>query len=173
MTDASQYLLELARRAAQPYAKLSTIRVATVTGSAAKDLSDFNSDIDMTMYYEGSLPDEVVLHDIRRQLNGSECKWVIGDREAGYFAEAYHIEGVEVQIGHTTIEAWEETMAQVLKSFGWTAYKLKNAPRKSTIWPHDLQMLVIARMLEPGFSGRVCNLVTIFLYPLGRGVIGA
>lgn len=115
MTEASHYLVALARRLAQPYTELPQARAAMVTGSAAKGLSDFYSDIDMTIYYEAELPDEETLHTIRRGHDGSERKWTIGNRTEGDFVEAYHLNGIEVQIGHTTIAAWEAAIAQVLE----------------------------------------------------------
>ncbi len=116
MTDASNYLYLLAQKITYPYTKLPTLRSAMITGSVAKGLSDYYSDIDMTFYYEDSLPDEETLTTIREENGGSERKWVIGDRETGSFAEAFHIDGIEVQIGHTTIESWEKSIAEVLEN---------------------------------------------------------
>lgn len=115
MTQASDYLVQLATRLTKPYTRLPTLRAAMLTGSAAKGLADFYSDIDMTYYYEGTLPDEETLGAIREQNGGSPRKWVIGDRKTGSFAEAYHIDGIEVQIGHTTIASWEASIKSVLE----------------------------------------------------------
>ncbi|MGB0386510.1 MAG: hypothetical protein ACPGWR_17010 [Ardenticatenaceae bacterium] len=115
MTEASQYLLALAQDIAEPYSELPMTRAVMVTGSVAKGLSDFYSDIDMTIYYEDELPDEEALHAIRQQNGGGERKWVLGKREEGSFAEAYPLKGIEVQIGHTTIAAWEGTIAHVME----------------------------------------------------------
>lgn len=115
MTPASQYLVALAEQIIQPYTQLPTVRAAMITGSAAKGLSDYYSDIDMTVYYADELPDDEALHAIRRQHGSPERKWLLGDRASGSFAEAYLLHGIEVQIGHTTIAAWEESMAEVLE----------------------------------------------------------
>lgn len=115
MTPASEYLIQLAHHIAQPYRALPTIRAAMVTGSAAKGLSDYYSDLDLTMYYADELPSEEVLASIRGQHGAAARKWTLGDPASGTsFAEAYDVKGIEVQIGHTTIAAWEETMAEVL-----------------------------------------------------------
>lgn len=114
MTTPSEHLITLAKRIVQPYTRLTTARAAMVTGSAAKGLSDLYSDIDLTIYYEATLPSEAQLHQIREAHQGSARKWTLGNRDEGHFAEAYHLEGIEVQIGHTTIAAWEETIAYVL-----------------------------------------------------------
>ena len=87
MTNASQYLFDLASKLTEPYTKLPTIRAAMLTGSAAKQLSDTYSDVDMTYYYKDELPSEEILTQIREQNGGSPRKWVIGDREHGSFAK--------------------------------------------------------------------------------------
>lgn len=115
MIDASQYLYTLSEQIAQPYIALPTMRAAMVTGSVAKGLADTYSDIDMTMYYDAEIPDEETLLTIRTGHGAPERKWTLGDRESGWFAEAYDVAGIEVQIGHTTVAGWEETMRKVLE----------------------------------------------------------
>lgn len=115
MTPESTYLLDMATTIAHPYTQLPTIQSAMVTGSVAKGIADRYSDIDMTMYYADELPSEDELHTIREGLGGSERRWVIGDHAQGSFAEAYELNGIEVQIGHTTIAMWEERIADVLE----------------------------------------------------------
>lgn len=41
-------------------------------------------------------------------------EWLIGDRADGAIVEAYELAGIQVQIIHVTIAAWEEQMAEVL-----------------------------------------------------------
>lgn len=115
MTPASDYLLALAHRIAAPYTALPTLRAAMVTGSAAKGISDYHSDLDLTMYYAEELPTEAALAALREGHGAAERKWLLGDRAQNSFAEAYDVNGIEVQIGHTTIGVWEETMAEVLE----------------------------------------------------------
>jgi len=114
MTEQSAYLVALARHIVQPYTLLPTIKAAMVTGSAAKGLSDNYSDLDLTFYYADALPSEDALAAIRQQHGAAERKWLLGDRAENSFAEAYDLVGIEVQIGHTTIAAWEAAMDQVL-----------------------------------------------------------
>lgn len=114
MTPQSDYLVTLARKVLQPYTQLPTLRAAMVTGSAAKGLADNYSDLDMTCYYADTLPDEEALAAIRQQHGVADRKWLLGDRAEGSFAEAYDLYGIEVQIGHTTIAAWEASIDKVL-----------------------------------------------------------
>ncbi len=116
MTPASRYLIRLAQEIAAPYTDLPTLRAAMITGSAAKGLADRYSDIDMTMYYADELPVEEALNAIRTQLGGGPRRWFLGDRAEGSFAEAYGLHGIEVQIGHTRIDTWEETIASVQRA---------------------------------------------------------
>lgn len=121
MTRQSDYLLLLSRQVVQPYTALPTISAAMVTGSSAKGLSDHHSDLDLTIYYADELPDEDSLIAIRQQHGAAERKWLIGDRSENSFAEAYDIAcdvgNIEVQIGHTTVAAWEEAIAKVLEEY--------------------------------------------------------
>ena len=112
---ASAFLLDLAARIIPPYTNLPTARAAMVTGSAAKGLSDRYSDLDLMLYYEGELPAEDALDALRVAHGGSPRKWLLGDRAEGSIVESYFVDGVEVQIAHSTIAAWEAEMAQVLE----------------------------------------------------------
>ena len=116
MTPESTYLISLAERLTQPYTELPSLKAAMITGSAAKGVSDRYSDIDMTMYYAKQLPTEEELTAIRHQLGAGDRRWVIGNREEGSFAAAYELHGIEVQIGHTLISKWEETIEFVKKA---------------------------------------------------------
>lgn len=113
MTPASQILLNRARHICAPYIATPTACAAMVTGSVAKGIADFYSDLDMAVYYDDTLPDEETLHAIRTQLGGSDRKWVTDGREQGGFAEAFRLDGVEVQLIHATTASWEAMMAQV------------------------------------------------------------
>lgn len=113
MTPATETLRALAAHVIAPYTALPAARAAMVTGSVAKGLADNYSDLDLAVYYEATLPSEETLAAIRAELGGSERKWVTDGRESGGFAEAYTLQGVEVQLIHATIEGWEATMAEL------------------------------------------------------------
>lgn len=114
MTPESQYLLDLAAEVADHYTSIPDLCAAMVTGSAAKGLSDPYSDIDMTMYYQDAVPSDETLDAIRAEMGISDRKWTLGSHESGWFAEAFDVRGIEVQIGHTTIAGWEKTIADTL-----------------------------------------------------------
>ncbi len=113
MTPESAYLVELAERILQPYRRLPALRAAMLTGSAALGVSDRYSDIDLMLYYD-ALPDDEVLRTARLH-NGGEEIWRVDNRAEGELMEAYRVNGVECQIAHATIAAWERDMAIVLE----------------------------------------------------------
>jgi hypothetical protein len=114
MTEASEYLLSLARKIAYAYTANPKARAAMVTGSAALGHSDYYSDVDMTVYYD-ELPAEEELQQAREQIGGTDRRLLGGDRGEAAFAESFVFGGVECQVGHATIAAWERDMATVLE----------------------------------------------------------
>ncbi|HSH05908.1 MAG TPA: hypothetical protein VLL52_25560 [Anaerolineae bacterium] len=115
MTPESAYLIGLAQQITAAYVDIPTLEAVMITGSAAKGIADRYSDIDMTMYYRGeALPAEDVFDGLRAKFGDGERRWLIGDREEGSFAEAFGWRGIEIQIGHTLITSWEETIDFVL-----------------------------------------------------------
>jgi hypothetical protein len=113
MTPESEYLIDLAKRNLQPYLALPQVRAALITGSAALGVSDRYSDIDMMIYYD-ALPGDAELAAARLH-NGGEEIWRVDNRAEGELMESYRVQGVECQIAHATIAAWERDMAIVLK----------------------------------------------------------
>jgi len=113
-TPQSDYLLQLGRKVLAPYTRLPTARAAMITGSSAEGVSDHYSDLDMTVYYDGVLPDDDALAAIRESHGAPNRAWLLGDPADGSFAEAYELGGVQAQIGHATIAAWENDIAEVL-----------------------------------------------------------
>lgn len=114
MNEASQHLINLGRRVFAAYSGFPTLRAFMITGSAAEGKADFFSDLDMTAYHD-VLPAEHDLEQARMGAGGGERLWLMGDRADGSFAESFLLEGVECQIGHATIAAWERDMDLVLE----------------------------------------------------------
>lgn len=116
MNDRSQYLLNLAKRNVQAYIAIPQTKAAMTPGSVAEGLCDEFSDCDMSIYYD-ELPTEEELEWARRQNQGSERLWVMGDRSEGGFAESYLVNGIECQFGHVTIAQWEKDISDILEGF--------------------------------------------------------
>ncbi len=114
MTPESTILFNLAKRVALAHSVHPLARAAMVTGSVAKGIADHYSDIDMSIYYRDGLPEEEWLAGVRTRLGAQERKWLVENREEGSVMEAYLLDGVEVQIVHTTIAAWNDAIDTVL-----------------------------------------------------------
>jgi hypothetical protein len=112
MTAESDYLVALARRLTDAYLVHTRPRAALLTGSAAVGDSDRCSDLDLILYYN-TLPAEKTVEAAREQLGATDVK-PLDDPSEREFGEAYSVAGVECQVGHVTIAAWEEDMASVL-----------------------------------------------------------
>lgn len=111
-TNASQYLRRLARRVAGPYIALPHTRAAMFMGSAAEGESDLFSDLDMAIYYE-ELPSDEDLAAVREANHGAPM-WILGDRDKGTLVEGNLVDGVECQLAHATVAAWQRDMDRVL-----------------------------------------------------------
>jgi hypothetical protein len=75
---------------------------------------DHYSDLDMAVHYDGEVPGEEMLAAIREGHGAPERAWLLGERAGGNIVEAYELDGVQAQIVHATIAAWENDIAQVL-----------------------------------------------------------
>ena len=111
-TSQSDYLLDVARTVADAYTTHPAVVAAMATGSAAEGVADDLSDVDMTIYYD-TLPDDAALSVSRERVGGGPRRWSVDERPHG-FVEGFPLHGIEIQIGHTTVEAWERDIESVL-----------------------------------------------------------
>lgn len=114
MNDASAYLLKLARRVAEPYRQLPQLRAFIVTGSVADDSADRYSDLDLIAYYD-ELPSDDELAAAREHNRAENFVWFAHAPEEGTVADMYDVHGVQCQLMHNTVAAWEQQMAQILE----------------------------------------------------------
>jgi hypothetical protein len=120
MNQASQYLLTLAKKSIQAYIAHPNAKAAMVTGSTATGEADIYSDVEMFIYYD-RLPSVEELQLARQQNLGSEPVLILDDYREGHFGEFYYIDGVQFQIGNSTIEFWEREIAVVLQELDVTS----------------------------------------------------
>jgi hypothetical protein len=150
MTDASNRLINLGRQILEPYIKLPGVRAAMITGSAAEGISDFYSDLDTTVYWD-SFPDPDAFEACRHANGGGPLNWIIGDRNEGSFAESYHVNRVECQIGHATLETWQKDMDEVLVDFNPTTVNQK------AVWGTSFCIPVFGEDLINAWKARIAN----------------
>ncbi len=113
MTPESAHILNLARRVVRHYLALPELRAAMVTGSAAEGHADRYSDLDLILYAE-SLPGEAALAAARDAAGGGPRIWVLGSPEHGSIAEAFEVDGIQVQAAMATMESMESTLEAIL-----------------------------------------------------------
>lgn len=82
-----------------------------MTASCAIEESDYNSDLDLIVYHS-ELPSDAVLAACREELGGTDH--VELGRADGELGEQFRVDGVDCQLGHSTVAAWERDMAEVL-----------------------------------------------------------
>lgn len=114
-TPDSHRLFALGRRVLEAFADLPGVACAAVCGSTAEGCADEFSDLDSTVYYDVLPPMEAV-EAVRQRLGRGPVLWQHGDpADGGFaFAFAFRLDGVEVQVGHTTVAHWEREIDDVL-----------------------------------------------------------
>ena len=105
-------LFDLGRRVLAPHIELPTCRCAMIAGSVAEGLADQYSDLDLILHYD-TLPAEADFERIRRQLNGGEIDLRLGSPAEGSFLIQYKVDGVDCQVGGSTVAQWESDIAEV------------------------------------------------------------
>jgi hypothetical protein len=113
VTEASRHLVGLAGRVAAEYADQTGPRAILLTGSAAKGVSDYFSDLDLIAYY-ARLPSPDQLAAARASIHATNIH-ASPVQELDSTLEEYVLQGVECQVAHLTIAAWERDMASVLE----------------------------------------------------------
>ena len=114
MNEASRYLLALAKQKIQAYTNHPLAKAAIITGSTATGEADYYSDIEMFIYYD-QLPSKEELQLARQRNQGSEPIRIFDGVSEGRFGEFYFIDGVQFQVGNSTIASCEREIAAVLK----------------------------------------------------------
>lgn len=114
MNDASGYLLKLAQRVAEPYRQLPQLHAMIVTGSVADGNADVYSDLDLIAYYD-ALPSDDELAAARQRNKAENFVWFVHAREEGTVADMYDVQGVQCQLMHNTIAAWEQQMCLIFE----------------------------------------------------------
>ena len=115
VTEASRCLVALATRVAAGYVAETGPRAILLTGSAAQGVSDTFSDLDLIAYYD-RLPSPDQLAAARASIEATAIRAPSSHETESFLAE-YRLQGVECQVAHLTIAAWERDMASVLEEY--------------------------------------------------------
>jgi len=87
-------------------------------GSAATGDADQYSDLDMLVYHERVPADETVAEASRELMaehyRGTPWSDESGEADAGGYSERYSLDGIECQVGHTSVGAFEREITRLV-----------------------------------------------------------
>lgn len=109
---ATERLRTLARALADTYLSHCRPRAILVVGSAASGDADAFSDLDMLLYY-AEPPGEAALAGARGELDAQRFEGTHWPDDSGY-SERYYVDGVQCQVGHSSIRGFEREIAKLL-----------------------------------------------------------
>ena len=113
MSDAAERLRELAERLVALEVEHTQPAAALLTGSASTGEADEYSDIDLILYFDGSIPDDEAIEAVRTAAEGGEAI-PIGPRTELAYAIQFPVDGVQVQLAHETLASVEADIAKVV-----------------------------------------------------------
>lgn len=103
---------ELAGRVAGAFQESLNACASIVVGSTARAKTDRYSDIDMTVFFR-ELPDQQAAADIQESL-GITDRRKLGEGDERAFMDTFFIDGIDCQIGFSTVDYLEEFIDDVL-----------------------------------------------------------
>jgi hypothetical protein len=86
---------------------------ALLTGSVSTGEADEYSDIDLILYFDGELPSDDAIDEIRTAVGGGDAT-PIGPRTELAYAIQFPVDGVQVQLAHETLASAEADIAKVV-----------------------------------------------------------
>jgi hypothetical protein len=111
--EASRWRIELARELFEYYADRDGIRMAVLSGSPPKGLSDEYSDLDVIVFWDAI--DVEWLEAIPLSEVECERKYFRKMGEEGAYLESYYFDELKVDFGHVTMAVWKEMVDGVLE----------------------------------------------------------
>jgi hypothetical protein len=117
-TDATAVLRALGRRVALCHVGRGDPRAALLVGSAATGDADTYSDLDLLVYYDQVPQDDAVAETTRelgpRSYRGTPWSDESGEPDERGYSERYTLDGIECQVGHMSVGAFEREIARVV-----------------------------------------------------------
>ena len=108
----------LAQRLADSYVAHAQPRAILLVGSAATGHADEYSDLDMLIYYDDVPSEEVVAEGPRalgaRHYRGTTWSDESGEPDEDGYSERYSLDGIECQLGHISLGAFEREITKVV-----------------------------------------------------------
>lgn len=105
--------LDIAQRVADAHGGIDDASLLSfVSGSTVEGLADERSDVDMSVVFE-ALPEEARLRQACRRVGG-EWFWSVGSVAEDGLVVAFHVDGIEVQIGYSSHAGLAREIDQLL-----------------------------------------------------------
>jgi hypothetical protein len=118
LTDATTVLRALAVRVVDSYVEHGEPRAILLAGSAASGDADVYSDLDMLVYYDRVPAQEAVAqtaHELgSSRYQGTSWSDDSGEADEGGYSERYDLDGIECQVGHTSVGSVERAIKRVV-----------------------------------------------------------
>jgi hypothetical protein len=116
--DVTTHLRTLGRRVTDAYVARVSPSAALLVGSAATGDADLYSDLDLIVYHQLAPPEEA-LADVAGELGAERYRgtpWSdeSGEPDAAGYGERYLLGGIECQVGHMSVGAFEREIARVV-----------------------------------------------------------
>lgn len=110
---ASQWRIELATELSTIYSEQPGVKLIVVGGSPSRGLSDAYSDVDMIVYWDTF--DNAFLDSSPLSPIAGPPHLLLDHRKHGSMMELYYIESLIFEVGHTTLESWDQTVKTVIE----------------------------------------------------------
>ncbi len=108
----------LAKRLADSYIAHAQPSAILLVGSAATGGADEYSDLDVLVYHDQVPPDEAVVETARELgaegYRGTPWSDVSGEADERGYSERYSLDGVECQVGHMSVGAFEREITRLV-----------------------------------------------------------
>jgi hypothetical protein len=128
-TDATIVLRALARRLADSYIAHARPRAILLVGSAATGDADEYSDLDMLVYHDRVPADDTVAETPRELMaeyyRGTPWSDESGEADERGYSERYSLDGIECQVGHMSVGAFEREITRLVVDHDFNEELLK------------------------------------------------
>jgi hypothetical protein len=114
-SEASRWRVEFTRELIAHYTSNKAIKIIVLGGSAARGISDAYSDLDIVVYW-----DKIDLEWLETQpLSRVGGKHIMLRKmgESGIYLEEYFFNELKVDLGHITMDVWNQMVDEVLLSY--------------------------------------------------------
>jgi len=133
MSDKSELLTtykQAAREVADLYAAMPTVTSVVIGGSLARSFVDKNSDIEMYVYYENTLPSEEQIKDILHKLHAplTRSKKVHWYHSAWGYHTFFRYNGIKFELGYRDVHETYVRMKDFFSEFSLPKHGIHDTP---------------------------------------------